>query len=235
MGQIGQSLGYPPKSITTFVSLISIWNYAGRVTAGYASEAVMARYRFPRPLLLTAVLLLAGAGHVLIALGVSQSLYAASVIIGFCFGAQWPLVFAIISELFGLKYYSTLYNFGGMASPLGSYILNVLVAGRLYDAEADRQHNAGGGGGGRDKVCLGVECYKRSFLIITAATVLGALVSLVLVWRTWSFYKGDIYARFREGDTGEEGPDGRLPVDQQLRRPEGEEEEESAAVNGRKG
>lgn len=216
MGQIGQSLGYPSKSINTFVSLISIWNYAGRVTAGYASEAVLARYRFPRPLLLTLVLLLACAGHLLIAFGVPQSLYAASVIIGFCFGAQWPLVFAIISEVFGLKYYSTLYNFGGMASPLGSYILNVRVAGRLYDAEAGRQHNTAAVGGGRhERVCLGVECFKRSFLVITAATVAGALVSLVLVWRTWRFYKGDIYARFREGEAQDGGGGGgRLPVDQ---------------------
>nr|BAK06441.1 predicted protein [Hordeum vulgare subsp. vulgare] len=226
MGQIGQSLGYPAKSINTFVSLISIWNYAGRVTSGFASEVLLERYKLPRTLMLTGVLLLACAGHVLIALGVPQSLYVASVIIGFCFGAQWPLVFAIISEVFGLKYYSTLYNFGGMASPVGSYILNVLVAGRLYDAEADKQ--PGGGftaGGGRDKVCLGVECFKRSFLIIAAATVFGALVSLVLVWRTWSFYKGDIYARFRDG----ERHDGRLPVDHQDqgRKPE----EESASVN----
>ncbi|XP_047070473.1 protein NUCLEAR FUSION DEFECTIVE 4-like [Lolium rigidum] len=220
MGQIGQSLGYPAKSINTFVSLISIWNYAGRVTSGFASEALLERYRFPRTLMLTVVLLLACAGHVLIALGVPQSLYAASVIIGFCFGAQWPLVFAIISEVFGLKYYSTLYNFGGMASPVGAYILNVLVAGRLYDAEADKQPGGGfAAGSGRDKVCLGVECFKRSFLIITAATAFGAVVSLVLVWRTWSFYKGDIYARFR---------DGRLPVDQR-RTPE---KEDSAPADG---
>uniref|UniRef100_A0A0E0LI08 Uncharacterized protein n=1 Tax=Oryza punctata TaxID=4537 RepID=A0A0E0LI08_ORYPU len=236
MGQIGQSLGYPAKSTNTFVSLISIWNYAGRVAAGFASEVFVERYRLPRPLMLTGVLLLACAGHLLIALGVPCALYAASVIIGFCFGAQWPLVFAIISEVFGLKYYSTLYNFGGMASPVGSYILNVLVAGRLYDAEADRQPGGGlAAGAGRDKVCLGVDCFKKSFLIITAATVFGALVSLVLVWRTWSFYKGDIYARFRDGGGGAaangEGGDGRLPVEQ--RRPE-EEEEESTAVNGRK-
>jgi MFS family permease len=225
MGQIGQSLGYPAKSINTFVSLISIWNYAGRVTSGFASEALLERYRFPRTLMLTAVLLLACAGHVLIALGVPQSLYAASVIIGFCFGAQWPLVFAIISEVFGLKYYSTLYNFGGMASPVGAYILNVLVAGRLYDAEADKQPGGGfAAGSGRDKVCLGVECFKRSFLIITAATAFGAAVSLVLVWRTWSFYKGDIYARFRDGRL--------LPVDQ---RPAPEKEDSAPVVDAAKG
>jgi hypothetical protein len=208
MGQIGQSLGYPPRTINTFVSLISIWNYAGRVTAGYASEAVLARHRVPRPLVLTLVLLLACAGHLLIAFGAPRSLYAASVLVGFCFGAQWPLVFAVISEVFGLRRYSTLYNFGGMASPIGSYVLNVRVAGRLYDAEARRQ---GAGDGG---VCVGVDCYKRSFLVITAATVFGALVSLVLVWRTWAFYRGDIYARFREDVDahGGEALDGRQPV-----------------------
>jgi Nodulin-like len=191
MGQIGQSLRYPAKSINTFVSLISIWNYAGRVTSGYVSEIVLSKYKFPRPLALTLVLLVSCVGHLLIAFGVPQSLYLASVIIGFCFGAQWPLLFAIISEVFGLKYYSTLYNFGSVASPIGLYILNVRVTGHLYDVEA-RKQNAG-----KDLTCIGTQCFKLSFIIITAVTALGALVSLLLVWRTKKFYSGDIYAKFR--------------------------------------
>ncbi|XP_008779532.3 uncharacterized protein LOC103699272 [Phoenix dactylifera] len=197
MGQIGQSLGYSKRNISTFVSLISIWNYAGRVTAGFVPEIVLAKYKFPRPLALTLVLLLSCGGHLLIAFGVSQSLYVASVIVGFCFGAQWTLLFAIISEIFGLKYYSTLYNFGGVASPIGSYILNVRIAGHLYDRETAKQSNGLLRANGKDLTCIGVECYKLSFIIITAATVLGALVSLILVWRTRNFYKGDIYARYR--------------------------------------
>ncbi|KAL6894267.1 hypothetical protein ACP4OV_008365 [Aristida adscensionis] len=230
MGQIGQSLGYPAKSINTFVSLISIWNYAGRVTAGFASEIFLGRYGFPRPLMLTAVLLLSCAGHLLIAFGVPHSLYAASVIIGFCFGAQWPLLFAIISEVFGLKYYSTLYNFGSVASPIGAYVLNVRVAGYLYDVEAARQH--GGELAAGDKTCIGVDCFRKAFLIITAATVAGALVSLVLVWRTRNFYKGDIYAKFRDTAAADELPAGEsVSAAEQQRK----EEEESTAVNGRKG
>ncbi|KAE8768226.1 hypothetical protein D1007_60305 [Hordeum vulgare] len=196
MAQIGQSLGYPPKSINTFVSLISIWNYAGRVGAGYMSEFFVARYRFPRPLALTAVLLVSCVGHLLIAFGVPQSLYAASVILGFCFGAQWPLLFSIISEVFGLKYYSTLFNFGSAASPIGAYVLNVRIAGRMYDAEAARQHGGNAAAVG-DKICKGVTCFKHAFLIITGVTLAGVLVSLVLVWRTRNFYKGDIYAKFK--------------------------------------
>ncbi|VAI43430.1 unnamed protein product [Triticum turgidum subsp. durum] len=214
IGQIGQSLGYPAQSINTLVSLVSVWNYAGRVTAGFASEALLARYGVPRPLALTLVLLLSCAGHLLIALAVPRSLYAASIIVGFCFGAQWPLIYAIISEVFGLRYYATLYNLGAAASPVGAYVLNVCVAGRLYDAEAARQR-----GDGESRTCMGVRCFRESFLIVTAVTVGGALVSLVLVWRTWSFYKGDIYAKFRDAVAVQDSSDGGCAVEQRPQEP----------------
>ncbi|KAM7265266.1 hypothetical protein ACFE04_002949 [Oxalis oulophora] len=200
LGQIGSSLGYPTKSTSTFVSLVSIWNYLGRVASGFGSEIVLVKYKFPRPLMLTLILLLSCAGHLLIAFGVPGGLYVASVIIGFSFGAQWPLLFAIISEIFGLKYYSTLYNFGSVASPIGLYILNVRVTGHLYDREADRQMDALGltRKHGESLDCTGVECFRLSFIIITAVTVFGAFVSLILVIRTKKFYQGDIYKRFRD-------------------------------------
>ena len=200
LGQIGSSQGYTAHSTTTFVSLVSIWNYLGRVVSGFASEIFLTRYKFPRPLMLTFVLLFSCVGHLLIAFAVPNSLYFASVIIGFCFGAQWPLVFAIISELFGLKYYSTLYNFGAVASPVGSYILNVKVAGHLYDKEALKQLEASGVTrvAGQDLTCTGAACYKLSFIIITAATLFGCIISFILVIRTKKFYQGDIYKKFRQ-------------------------------------
>ncbi|CAL4904739.1 unnamed protein product [Urochloa decumbens] len=201
MGQIGESLGYPQRSVATFVSLISIWNYLGRVAAGFASEALLARYRVPRPLLVAGVLLLTVPGHLLIAFGVPGSLYAASVLVGFCFGAAYPMILAIISELFGLKYYSTLYNVGNVASPVGSYILNVRVAGRMYDREAARQ-GAVAAAGNNNKgglTCVGTRCYRESFLVVAAVTLGAAAVTLLLAWRTRAFYAGDIYARFKDG------------------------------------
>lgn len=206
LGQIGESLGYPSHSTTTFISLVSIWNYLGRVVAGFVSEFLWKKYKVPRPLILFVTIILSCIGHLLIAFGVPNSLYFSSIIIGFCFGAQWPLIFAIISEIFGLKYYATLYNLGGVASPIGAYIMNVRVAGHLYDGEARRQMEATGRQRktGEDLSCLGVECYRKAFLIITAATILGGFVSLILVVRTWKFYKGDIYRKFREEEGEEE-------------------------------
>ncbi|TYH16395.1 hypothetical protein ES288_A05G113800v1 [Gossypium darwinii] len=189
LGQIGESLGYPNKTVTSFVSLVSIWNFLGRVFSGFVSEILIVKYKLPRPLMMAIVLLISCVGYLLVAFPAPGTLYVASIIIGFSFGAQLPLIFAIISELFGLKFFSTLFNCGQMASPLGSYILNAmkdLTAKGLTRSQV------------KQLTCIGPRCYRLPFIILTSVTFIGALSSLVLVARTRKFYKSDIYKKFKE-------------------------------------
>ncbi|KAH7446275.1 hypothetical protein KP509_01G049600 [Ceratopteris richardii] len=211
MGQIGESLGYSKVSISTCVSLISIWNFLGRVAAGFGSEHLLRRYGVSRALVLSFILGFSSVGHLLIAFPGPGTLYAASILVGFCFGAMWPPLYAVISEIFGLKYFATLYNVVGSVSPLGSYLLNVKVAGHLYDHEARRQaeklllmaastpsmapSSKSPSIAPPDFTCYGTHCFRMAFSIIAIASFAGCLISLLLVIRTRKFYSQNIYAK----------------------------------------
>lgn len=200
LGQIGESLGYPTRTISTFVSLVSVWNYFGRVGSGFISETLVIKWKIPRPLMMTLSQILPAIADLIIAFPFDGSVYIASLLIGFSHGIQLTMLFVIISEIFGLKYYSTLFNCGQLVSPLGSYIFNVQVVGRLYDREALKQLARKGMTRTmvKELTCIGKECYRLSFFILACANLFGGFVSLILVMRTRRYYKTDIYNRFRE-------------------------------------
>ena len=194
MGQIGSALGFSAVDVSTFVSLVSIWNFLGRVVAGFFSEFLLKNYSFPRPLILTTVLAISCVGHLFIAFAIPGSLYVASIVIGFCFGAQWPVIFAIISELFGVKHYPTFYNLVGSVSP--------------YDLEARKQQQSAldltvkasslaSAPHQNELTCTGVSCFRETFIIMDIVSALGSVICGWLVMRTKDFYKGDIYAKYQ--------------------------------------
>ncbi|MCL7047442.1 hypothetical protein MKW94_021203 [Papaver nudicaule] len=200
LGQIGESLGYPDHAISTFVSLVSIWNYVGRVCAGFISEILLRKWKIPRTLVMAFVLLLSCVGFLFIALPFPGALYIASVILGFCLGAEALFILTIISELFGLKHYSTLFNCGVLAIPIGSYVFNVKVAGVIYDNEALKLTKTEEfvSKSAKGLTCIGKQCYQSTFLIMAAVAFVGTLASLILALRTRKFYQGDIYKKYRE-------------------------------------
>ncbi|PRQ16079.1 putative major facilitator superfamily [Rosa chinensis] len=182
LSQIGQSLGYRNFEISTLVSLLSIWNFFGRLGAGYISDCFLHRKGWARPLFMVITLASMSIGHVVIASGMPGALYTGSVLVGVCYGSQWSLMPTITSEIFGVLHMGTIFNAITIASPVGSYIFSVRVIGYIYDKEASEPENT----------CFGTQCFMLSFLIMAAATLFGALAALALFFRTRSFYSQDI-------------------------------------------
>lgn len=98
-----------------------------------------------------------------------------------------------------------MYNVGSIASPIGSYLLNVRVAGYLYYRKAKGQMEALGQKTrlGEELNFNGDESYKLAFIIITAVCLFGALLSLILFFRTIQFYRSDLYKKFKGAKTDE--------------------------------
>jgi len=105
VGQIVTSLGYPKSSLVTSVSQASIWKHLGHVLLGFISDQVFVKYQCPISLSLTIILLLSSICHLLIAFNVPCGIYVPSIIIRFCLGAEFILLYTIISEIIGLLWY----------------------------------------------------------------------------------------------------------------------------------
>ncbi|XWS37098.1 hypothetical protein CRYUN_Cryun19dG0013700 [Craigia yunnanensis] len=137
LGQICQSLGYSNTSI--FVSMVSIFNFLGRVGGGYFSETIIRKYAFPRPVAVAVAQVIMAFGLLYYALGGPGQIYVTTVLTGLGYGAHLVIVPASASELFGLKSFGALYNFLALASPAGSLIFSVAIASDIYDYYAEKQ------------------------------------------------------------------------------------------------
>ncbi|KAJ8466328.1 hypothetical protein OPV22_028880 [Ensete ventricosum] len=121
LGQMSQSLGYEDTHI--FVSMISIWNFLGRIGGGYVSEIIVRNRAYPRPVALAVAQVLMALGHFCFAMAWPWAMYIGTLLIGIGYGAHWSIVPAAASELFGLKNFGALYNFLTVANPAGSLLL----------------------------------------------------------------------------------------------------------------
>lgn len=178
ISQIGESLGYTTLARSTLVSLWSIWNFLGRLGAGYVSDIFLLRRGWPRPLFMVFTLAVMTGGHVIIASGFPGNLYVGSLLVGICYGSQWSLMPTISKEIFGVVHMGTIFNTISIASPVGSYVLSVRVIGYIYDKEASGEGNS----------CFGTHCFMLSYFILASVSLFGVLVALSLFYRTRRFY-----------------------------------------------
>ncbi|NP_001168963.1 uncharacterized LOC100382788 [Zea mays] len=200
MGQMSQAVGFKDGHI--FVSLTSIWNFLGRVGGGYFSEIIVREHTYPRHIALVICQILMAVGHFLFAMAWPGTMYVGTFLVGLGYGAHWAIVPAAVSELFGVKHFGAMYNFLTVANPAGSLVFSGLIASNLYDYEAEKQaqrrqitsltsprlfHSMGFLADGTLK-CEGAVCFFVSSLIMSAFCVVGAGLSLIVVYRTRRVY-----------------------------------------------
>ncbi|XP_021299016.1 protein NUCLEAR FUSION DEFECTIVE 4 isoform X1 [Herrania umbratica] len=207
LGQMSQSLGYNNTHI--FVSMISIWNFLGRVGGGYFSEIIVRDYAYPRPVSIAVAQLVMSVGHVFFAMGWPGAIYIGTLLIGLGYGAHWAIVPAAASELFGLKKFGALYNFLTLGNPAGSLVFSGVIASSIYDREAEKQaqqHHiqppvsgsifSGMFAQDEPLKCEGSVCFFLTSMIMSGFCVVAAVLSMILVYRTKPVY-AHLYGKSR--------------------------------------
>nr|GMC55673.1 protein NUCLEAR FUSION DEFECTIVE 4-like [Ipomoea batatas]GMD02692.1 protein NUCLEAR FUSION DEFECTIVE 4-like [Ipomoea batatas] len=208
LGQMSESLGY--ENTHVFVSMISIWNFLGRVGGGFFSEIIVRDYAYPRHASMAIAQVIMAVGHFFFAMGWPGAMYVGTLLVGLGYGAHWAIVPAAASELFGLRNFGALYNFLTLANPGGSLVFSGLIASGIYDREAEKQaqatpHNSQTNLGSvlstvltADETlkCTGSICYFLTSLIMCGLCIVAAILSMILVYRTKSVYT-QLYGRSR--------------------------------------
>ncbi|CAN4082284.1 unnamed protein product [Withania somnifera] len=207
LGQMSQSLGYDNTHV--FVSMISIWNFLGRVGGGYFSEIIVRDYAYPRHAAMAAAQVVMAFGHFFFAMGWPGAMYIGTLLVGLGYGAHWAIVPAAASELFGLKNFGALYNFLTIANPAGSLVFSGVIASTIYDSEAAKQAHERHPGqlNGASFLssflavdeplkCEGAICFFWTSLILCGLCIVAALLSMILVYRTKTVYTS-LYGKSR--------------------------------------
>lgn len=126
------------------------------------------------------------------AMGLPGQIYVITVLIGLGYGAQWAILPATASELFGLKSFGALYNFFQLASPSGSLIFSEVIASSIYDYYAEKQYSLSVLSQPLHKedslTCVGSICYSFTCGILSGLCIVAAVLSLVVVHRTRRVY-----------------------------------------------
>eukprot|EP00252_Welwitschia_mirabilis_P017970 TRINITY_DN400_c0_g2_i2.p1 TRINITY_DN400_c0_g2~~TRINITY_DN400_c0_g2_i2.p1 ORF type:complete len:142 (-),score=22.89 TRINITY_DN400_c0_g2_i2:156-581(-) len=114
-------------------------------------------------------------------------LYISAALIGMAYGAYWTLSPAVLSELFGVKHFATLYKVIGICPTIGSYILSAKILGAFYDQQTilyqqSSKEKVGEG------ICYGQQCFGFALMALSSFCSIGVLASLWLVRRTQRLY-----------------------------------------------
>ncbi|XP_043722931.1 protein NUCLEAR FUSION DEFECTIVE 4 [Telopea speciosissima] len=185
LAQIGIAQGVDDTTI--LLSLFSFCNFIGRLGGGAVSEYFVRSKTMPRTIWMTCTQVIMIITYLLFASALSGTLYAATALLGICYGAQFTIMISTASELFGLKHFGIIYNFMGIGNPLGAFLFSGLLAGYVYDKEAAKQQ--GLNLLTKSASCLGPNCFRLTFLVLAGTCCLGSVLSIILSIRIKPVYQ----------------------------------------------
>ncbi|KAL4610869.1 hypothetical protein ACB092_08G083500 [Castanea dentata] len=176
LGQIAESRGYSGTS--TLVSLSSSFGFFGRLMPSLMDYFFSrTKHMISRPATIVALMAPTAGAFFLLTNSTDLSLHISSAIIGVCSGAITSIAVSTTTELFGTKNFSVNHNVVVANIPIGSFLFGYLAA-CLYRKE----------GNGHGK-CMGMDCYKYTFIIWGSLCIFGTFLAIVLYARTRKFYR----------------------------------------------
>ncbi|PSR89339.1 Protein NUCLEAR FUSION DEFECTIVE like [Actinidia chinensis var. chinensis] len=178
LAQIGVSVGVDDTTI--LLSLFSFCNFLGRLGGGAVSEHFVRSKVMPRTIWMTFAQIIMIITFLLYASAINGTLYAATGLLGICYGVHFAIMIPTASELFGLRHFGIIFNFMQLGNPLGALLFSGLLAGYVYDAEAAKQQGSS---------CLGPNCFRLTFLVLAGMCGLGTIVSIILTIRIRPVYQ----------------------------------------------
>ncbi|XP_045790632.1 protein NUCLEAR FUSION DEFECTIVE 4-like [Trifolium pratense] len=185
LAQIGIAQG--EEDTTTLLSIFSFCNFVGRLGGGVVSEHFVRTKLIPRTFWLTCTQTVMLLVYLLFAFAVNGTLYPAVAFLGVCYGVQVSIMIPTVSELFGLKNFGVLSNVMSLGNPLGATLFSALLAGSIYDNEAAKQHGINLIASGAS--CIGANCFKLTFFILSGVCAAGIILSIILTLRIKPVYQ----------------------------------------------
>lgn len=176
LGQIAESRGCSATS--SLVSLSSSFGFFGRLMPSLMYYFYRGKCRISRPAFMLAVMVPTSGAFFLLLNKTNLALYLSTAVIGVCTGAITSIAVSTTTELFGTKHFSVNHNVVVANIPIGSFIFGYSAALIYRNEGHESEHGK----------CMGMECYRNTFIMWGCFCFLGTLLALILHARTRKFY-----------------------------------------------
>ncbi|KAE9615110.1 putative major facilitator superfamily domain-containing protein [Lupinus albus] len=170
LGQIAESRGCSTTS--SLVSLSSSFGFFGRLMSAIMDYFSRSKYAISKSASMAALMAPTAMAFFLLLNKTHIALYTSTAIIGVCTGAFTSISVSTTTELFGSQNFAVNHNVVVANIPIGSFLFGYLAA-LVYHKEG-HEHGK----------CMGMDCYRKTFLVWGTLCLFGTFLALILHAKT---------------------------------------------------